>query len=511
MARKQYREWTLDQPYLLPPSPRDWLDSDHPVYRVLEVVEELDISDITEEIASKDARGTRPYHPRMLLCLLIYAYSEGVYSSRRIARAGVDRVSFRALTGNQTPHFTVINEFRKKHLHALPGLFAQVVVLCRELGLIDFEHFSIDGTKMQANASKHKAMSYARMQEELKKVEGEIRSLLERAEAEDAAEDAEYGEGRDVDEVAEELKRREDRVARIREAMAGLEEEAKRARANQLRDRAEALEAKAETESNPAEKKRKLTRAAKNRDEASRLDPDGDQPTDDDPEELPHHRQPTTKDGAPKGRAQRNFTDSDSRIMKRDGAYIQGYNAQIVVDSKGQVIVAVGVSNQAPDHEYLIPMLERTKAAGSPERLSADAGYMSADNAEHCKREGIDAYISTRRQRRGKKAEREAGKASNSLAWKEMQEKLETEEGRREYAKRKILPEPVFGQIRGARGFQRFSLRGLSKVEGEWTLIALCHNILKIVSHLGAASSGSASGACNPAPLGPRGAIPVAA
>ena len=491
MARKQYRDWSLDQPYLLPPSLRDWVPSDHRVFRVVEVVEELDISEITEEMTSKDARGTRPYHPRMMLSLLIYAYSEGVYSSRRIARAAVDRVSFRALTGNQTPHFTVINEFRKKHLAALPGLFAQVVVLCRELGLVDFEHLSIDGTKMKANASKHKAMSYARMQEELKRVEGEIRSLLERAEAEDAAEDAEYGEGRDVDELAEELKRREDRVANIREAMAGLEEESKRARAHQLRERAETLEAKAEAETDPAEKTRKLTRAAKNREEASRLDPEGDQTTDDNAGDLPHHRQPATKDGAPKGRAQRNFTDPDSRIMKRDGTYIQGYNAQIVVDSKAQVIVAVGVSNQAPDHEYLIPMLERTKTAGSPEKLSADAGYMSTGNVEHCKREGIDAYISTRRQRRGKKEEKEAGKASNPPEWKEMQEKLETEKGRREYAKRKILPEPVFGQIRSARGFQHFSLRGLSKVKGEWMLIALCHNILKIVSHLGGAASAS--------------------
>jgi transposase len=188
MSKKRYREWTLDQAYLLPPSLRDWLPDDHRVFRILEVVEQLDLVEIIDEVDSRDGRGTRPYHPRMMLALLIYGYSEGIYSSRKIARAAEERVPFRVLTANQAPHFTVINRFRDRHRGALPGLFAHLVMLCERLRLVDFSHVSIDGTKLPANASKHKAMSYGRMETELERLKEEIRRLVERAEAEDAAE-----------------------------------------------------------------------------------------------------------------------------------------------------------------------------------------------------------------------------------------------------------------------------------------------------------------------------------
>lgn len=486
MSKKRYREWTLDQPYLLPPSLRDWLPEDHRVFRILEVVDELDLVDIIDEVDSRDARGTRPYHPRMMLALLIYAYSEGVYSSRRIARAAEERVPFRVLTANQAPHFTVINRFRDRHRGALPGLFAQLVMLCGRLGLVDFSHVSIDGTKLPANASKHKAMSYGRMEIELKRLKTEIRRLLERAEAEDAAEDAEYGEGVDIDELPAELKRREDRIARIKEAMAELEAEARETKAQELREQAERQRGKAATESDPVERKRKMTRAKCAAEKADRLDPEPNSEEDDEVQtQLPMHRVETTKDGAPTERAQRNFTDPESRIMCRNKEFIQGYNAQTAVDARHQVIVAVGVSNQAPDQEHLLPMLERVKeiAGRTPDVLTADAGYMSSENALYCEEEGIDAYIATSRKRSPKKhLSIDDNQQARPPEWQAMDEKLRSDQGRRIYARRKTITEPVFGQIREARGLRRFSLRGLIKVEAEWILVAISHNILKMVS-----------------------------
>ena len=486
MQKKRYREWTLDQPYLMPPSLRDWLPEDHRVFRILEVVDQLDLVEIIDEVDSRDARGTRPYHPRMMLALLIFAYSEGIYSSRRIARAAQERVPFRVLTANQSPHFTVINRFRDRHRGALPGLFAQLVILCERLGLVDFSHVSIDGTKLPANASKHKAMSYGRMEIELERLKGEIRRLLERAEAEDAAEDAEYGEGVDIDELPAELKRREDRIARIKEAMAELEAEAREAKAKELRERAEGQRENAATEADPVERKRKQTRAKRADEKAQELDPDPPVEEEDEVQtRLPLHRVETTKDGAPTDRAQRNFTDPESRIMRRNKEFIQGYNAQTAVDAKHQVIVAVGVSNQAADQNYLLPMLERFKeiAGRPPDVLTADAGYMSCDNVRYCEDEGIDAYIATsRKQSRRKQLSSDDNQETQLPEWQSMSEKLRSDHGKKIYARRKTITEPVFGQIREARRLRRFSLRGLIKVEAEWMLVAISHNILKVVT-----------------------------
>lgn len=486
MRKKQYRPWSHDEQLLFPPSLKDWVEDDHPVYRVLEVVGELDLSEIEDELQEKDARGTRPYDPEMMLSLLIYAYSRGIYSSRRIARAVQDQVPFRVLTANQMPHFTVINRFRDRHREAIPGLFAQVVLLCRELGLVDLRHVSFDGTKMKANASKHKAMSYKRMAAEIEKLEEEIRKLLEESAAIDAAEDEAYGEGRDLDELPAELKRRQDRLAKIREAKSALEEEARKSRAARLREQAAVQRQKAEVEEDETEAKRKRTRSERAEKKADSLDPpaeespeEAEEPTDIEAQ-LPTHRVQTTTDGLPTAKAQRNFTDPDSRIMPRDKTYLQGYNAQIAVDSKSQVIVAADVSNEAPDQGYLRPMLDRVRATtgADPSLITADAGYMSGVNVEHCSQRGIDPYIAPGRE---KALADDAGRQVEPAEWQAMRAKLTSSPGDEIYRRRKTLTEPVFGQIRGARRFGSFSMRGLEKVKAEWLLIAMVHDILKVI------------------------------
>jgi transposase len=487
MSSKRYRPWNPDQMVLFPQAMKDALEEDHIVFRILDVVENLDISSITDRMDESDPRGTRPYHPRMMLALLMYAYCCGIYSSRKIAAATYDIIPFRVLTGDQHPHFTVINEFRLRHLDAFVDLFVQVLRLCGRAGLLDLEHVSLDGSKVEANASKHKAMSYGRMEQEVERLEREIREFTAKAERVDAEEDELYGEGREAHELREELRRREERLKRIARAKRELEEEARRGREQELRERARRLRSGAETEDDPIERKRKRTRACKNEEEADRLargdvkpeSNDGDHDEDDD---LPSHRVASTPAGRPRPEAQRNFTDPDSRIMKRGATYLQGYNCQIAVDGANQVIVAEGVTNQAPDQEHLIPLMERVhrNAGFLPKRLSADAGYMSEDNIQFCERQGIDAYLAVGRIKHGPGGDQEAPPHEKRL-WRAMRQKLSTEQGRQIYSRRKVIAEPVFGQAKEARGFRRFSLRGLTKVRGEWTLVCLCSNLLKLV------------------------------
>lgn len=460
------------------------------MYRLLDVVRSLDIRSVSHSIHAKDARGARPYNPRMMLALLLYSYMNGIYSSRQIADATYERIDFRALTGDQHPFHTVINEFRLRHLGALPQLFVQVLELCDRAGLLKLEHVSLDGSKVNANASKHKAMSHGRMESEVKRLEGEIQALLTEAEIVDHDEDELYGKGKKAQSIDEELKRREKRLEVIRRAKAELEEEARQAKAQDLREQAERQRKAAATEPDPTERKRKLTRARKAEEKADRLAvgkaDEADEHSPDDPDDdLPSHRVPTTKDGAPTDKAQRNFTDSDSRIMKRDGSYLQGFNCQAVVDEENQLILAEGLTNQAPDQEHLIPMMKRVKSniGRTPAVLTADTGYMSTDNAEYCEGEGIDAYISVGRDKHGQEpgAEERSGN-DEPEAWATMRAKLATEEGKKLYSRRKVIVEPVFGHIKEPRGFRRFSLRSILKVRAEWTLVCLCHNLIKLLA-----------------------------
>jgi len=478
---KPHRPWAPGQTYLLPPSPRDWLPEGHLALFVWEIMDQLDLTAIERAMSLKDSRGTVPYSPRMMTALLLYGYATGVFSSRRIERATHEDVAFRVLAAGEHPHFTTVNEFRRVHRAPLSELFLQVLKLCRRAGLVKLGHVSLDGTKVQANASKHKAMSYERMGETERRLKAEIEGLLSRADAADAAEDTKIGVGQRDEDLPEELRRREVQREKIRAAREALEREAQEARAEVLRERAKAQHEKAEKASDEASRKRAEDRAAMNESQANELDPkpsgndDDDEPPSKPSNDLPKHRVPHVPSGAPQPKAQRNFTDPDSRIMMRDGAFLQGYNAQAAVDETSQIIVAEAVTNQAPDAEHFAPMVARIieNVGCAPAVITADAGYFSANAVAVCEAQGIDAYVATSR-----KPPAESATSSEPRA--AMRKKLATEHGSATYARRKAIVEPVFGQIKEARRFRRFSLRTLLGARFEWTWVCLTHNLLKL-------------------------------
>lgn len=472
----------------------EWLAQDHLAYFVLEVVQELDLRAIEDVIQEKDGRGERPYSPRMMTALLLYAYCVGVFSSRKMERSIQEDVAFRVIAGGAQPHFSSVCRFRVQHREALADLFGQVLKLCARAGLKTVGHVSLDGSKVQANASKHKAMSYGRMKEEEKRLQAEIEALLRRADETDAAEDAEFGDGVRGDEVPEELRHRETRLRRIRELKAELEKEAAESRAAQLRENAETLRKKAADAMVPARDRAAAQTLAKKSDAAAeRISPRDDDDHDDDDKgsptgQLPLHRVQTTPAGKPKDKAQRNFTDADSRIMVRNAVFVQAYNAQAAV-SEDQIIVAHGLTNDPTDANHLAPMLERSSeiAGQMPSVLTADAGYLSEENITYCAKKGVDAYISVRKSDAAKLTQ--VPDTPKLIAHWDMSEKLKTPLGKRIYALRKILVEPVFGQIKGAMGFRRFSLRGLAKATSEWGFVCLCHNLRKLFRARSAAAA----------------------
>lgn len=415
---KTFREWNVEQVWLLPPSVMDFVPADHVAHFVRDTVrEQLDLSEIIAPY-EKEERGYPPYHPVMMTALLLYGYCQGVYSSRRIAQACEDRVDFMAVTGLNRPDFRTVSDFRKRHLEALQGLFVQVLTLCRRAGLVKLGHVALDGTKVKANASKHKAMSYDRMRETELRLKREVRAWFDRAKSTDEAEDRQHGGERRGDEMPEWVADKQRRIAKIKEAREALEAEARAA-----------------------------------------------------------------GQASPKPKDQRNFTDPDSQIMHKSGKeYVQAYNAQAAVDSQAQVIVAQGVSNSANDVQQLEPMVKqiKTNTGRQAQEFSADAGYCSEGNLAVLARHHMDSYIATGRQRHH---ERNAGgrrRARQGTRVAAMQTKLRRAGRRSRYRLRKTLPEPVFGQIKQARGFRQFLLRGLAKVQGEWSLICTVHNLLKL-------------------------------
>lgn len=438
---KRYRPWTPDQDYLLPPSPREWLPNGHLVYFLLDVVAELDLSAIETTYQRKDPRGTRPYDPRLMVALWLYGLSQGVYSSRRLERATYEDVGFRVLAGEAHPDHTRLSEFRRVHHLALGELFTQVLRLCQQAGLVKLGQVALDGTKLAANASKHKAMSYDRMAKAEAELAAEVEALLARAESSDQADDERFGVGVTEADVPPELARREARLARIREAKAALEAEAHEAR----------VAAQEEVEPPPEE----------------------DRP-------LPSHQVPHDREGRPTGKAQRNFTDPDSRIMKRDKTYLQGYNGQAAVTAEHQIIVAHGLTNQSPDQQHLAPMVERIEhqVGERPECLVADNGYWSAENANYLREADIDGYLATGRE--GKPPPATTATTPAAAAKDAMRAKLKSPEGHAIYARRKAIVEPVFGQLREARGFKRLARRGLEQARSEWALLCTVHNLLKL-------------------------------
>jgi len=479
---KSYRPWNPEQPFLMPPSPTEWLPEDHLAYFVLETVGELDLGAIEGRLQEKEPRGERPYDPQMMVSLLLYAYSVGVYSSRKIARGTREDVAMRVISAGTSPHFTTVNSFRLEHRHELAELFVQVFRLCQKAGLVRLGHVSFDGSKVAANASKHRAMSYQRMGATEKQLQEEVEKLLRRAEEADRDEDRRWGSGDGAEDLPQELKRRQDRLARIRQAKTELEREAAQSRAAQLRHLADRQQEKSEDErEDSAERQRATRRAEKSRRQAQELDSQAEQQSGS-PESgsLPMHRVAATPEGKPAPRAQRNFTDPDSRIMKRDGGYLQGYNAQVAVDGDYQVIVAQALTNLAADQTHLMPMIERLKTSCDrlPEVLSADAGYFTPENLRYCEDQGLEALIAMGREHG--QGERVGGGAQTDENAKRMRTKLDSREGRALYRRRKAIVEPVFGQIREARGFRRFLLRGLSKARDEWAMVCTAHNMVKL-------------------------------
>lgn len=444
---KTYRPWNPNQQWLLPPSVHDWLPENDLVYFILDTVNELDISAITQKYEQEE-RGFPPYNPRMMVALLFYAYCRGIFSSRKIMQACEERLTFRVIAGDDIPNFRTISDFRKQHLKALEDLFVQVLKLCQKAGLVKLGHIALDGTKVKANASRHKAMSYGRMKQEEKRLKEEIHQLLSEAEAVDQQEDKEYGSDRRGDELPKELARRESRLKRIQQAKKALEAEAKAA----------------------AEQARKEREAdCKKRDK-----PKGG-------------RRPKPISDIPADNKQYNFTDPESKIMKvNNKGWDQCANAQAAVDSHKQIIVACDVTDETNDKRQFEPMLEKAQEnVGKDKRIkaaSADTGYYSESNIEYAEDKEIDAYIATGKvKHNGPPAKAPCGRMPKYLTTKEkMARKLRTKKGRETYSKRKSIVEPVFGQTKGARGFVQFSMRGLEKMRGEWTLVCLTHNLLKL-------------------------------
>jgi transposase len=495
---KSFRPWQPEQTSLLPPSPSDWLSDDHQVYFLLDLVDELDLSQVLIPAQAKDPRGEKGFDPRMMTMLLLYAYCVGIVSSRKIERACYEDLAFRVLTGNQQPDHSRISEFRRRNLDALSDLFVQILRLCQKAGMVSLGHVALDGTKVQANASKHKAMSHERMLKAEKQLEKEINALMRKAEILDAQEDRRYGKGKRGSVLPDELRRRQDRLARIRQARKEMEAETAAAAARQRQEEADEARAKATAaraaDAPPAEqaelnkKAEAATAKAKEaRDKAiEAAENAGVEPPELNPlaaDAMPRRGLARKADGTPTKKTQRNFTDPESHLMQSGGSYLQGYNCQLAVDSDHQVIVAVGVSNQPPDFEQLEPMLERIAASAGalPDVMTMDAGYWSEDNANACMDRSIDAYIATGRLPHGQPLPPKRGPMPKDAdARTRMAHKLRSKKGSKIYAQRKAIVEPVNGQIKEVRGLRRFLLRGLEKVNGEWHLIAATHNLLKL-------------------------------
>jgi transposase len=448
---------TVNQTLLFPPSLHDWLPEGHLARFLLDVVSVLDLSAIYTSYQEKDGRGQAAYAPEMMVRLLLYGYARGVYSSRKIQTRTFEDVAFRYLSGDQHPDHATIAEFRKRHLEALSGLFTQALLLCSEAGLVKLGHVSIDGTKIKANASKHKAMSYKHMNETEARLKQEIDALLATAEKTDAEEDAQYGKDRHGDELPAELQRRESRLQKIGEAKAALEQEAKEKAEQQRAEAEQKVAERAEEERRTGKKKR------------------GREPRVPDPEQA-----------KPDDTAQRNFVDPESRIMPdgaNKGSFVQGYNAQIAVDSASQVIVAAEVTQETNDKKQLLPMIALIAAnlKQKPEKVSADTGYFSEANVTDEQVKDVDLYVATGRDKHGDVVETSSDPPPPGASPKEaMREKLRTEAGRTVYKMRKAIVEPVFGQIKEQRGFRRFSLRGKENVSREWKLVCAVSNLLKL-------------------------------
>lgn len=411
---KTFRDWDVEQGWLLPPSVLDFVPPDHLSHFLRDTVREsLDLSAIMD--AYSEERGFPPYHPTMMTALLLYSYCQGIYSSRRMAKGCVERLDFMAVTGLNQPDFRTISDFRKRHLKALSGLFVQVLKLCRQAGLAKLGHVALDGTKVKANASKHKSMSYERLNKKEAQLRGEVAEWFQKAQAIDAAEDRDEAKSGPAG-MPEWVANKQARLERIREAKAALEAEAT---------------AKGESQ--------------------------------------------------PKPKAQYNFTDPQSKIMKGADGFVQAYNAQAVVDADSQIIVAQDLSDRPTDVMLLGDLVGqiKTNTGRQATELSADAGYCCEGNLAILAKRKVRAYVATGKKRHGRARIEGRGQQPRTKA---MRRRLARGGHRSRYRLRKQTVEPVFGQIKQARGFRQFLLRGLEKTRGEWSLICMVHNLLKLAA-----------------------------
>jgi transposase len=450
---KTYRDWCPNQSYMFPPTPQDWLPEDDLVYFILDTVATLELTSIFTYY-ERELRGQPPFHPRMMVALLFYCYATGTRSSRKIMRRCRTDVACRIIVGEDIPDFRTISDFRKTHLDRLEALFVEVLKLCALAGLVKVGTIALDGTKVKANASRHKAMSYERMQQEEKRLKEEVARLLAEAEASDASEDAAHGPDRSGDEVPAELARRQSRLAKIQQAKAELEERVRREAAEEAARRA------AEGKAPPAK---------------------------------------AAADVVPDPKDQINFTDAESRIMKTaNKGWDQCGNAQAVAN-EAQIILAADVTGQANDKRQALPMVDQTRenveAAGVEQAIGAavmDTGYYSEANTMGLEQRGIDPHVATERLKHNEEIPAvPRGRIPKDLSAKQrMARKLRTKHGRETYAKRKGIIEPIFGQLKQVLGFRQFSLRGLAAMRSEWRLMCAVHNLLKLWRHSQAAVAG---------------------
>ena len=441
---KTFRAWDVDQGWLLPASLHQFVPPGHLAHFVRDTVREaLDLSAITGVYTSE--QGQPPYHPGMLVALLLYGYSRGIYSSRQLARACEERVDMMAVTGLNKPDFRTISTFRRRHLVALRGLFVQVLRLCQKAGLVKLGHVAVDGTKLRANASRHKAMSYKRMAEQERKLEAEVKAWLDQAQAADAAEDAQHGADHRGDETPAWMADKQRRLERIRAAKAQLEAEARAG--------------------------------------ADSGDPDGPGPSSGMQERgaRKNHSADEEQSATPPDRAQRNFTDGDSRIMPSGGGVIAGYHGQIAVDAAHQIIIAEQLSTNPADFAALIPLVDQAHAnlGRKLREVSGDTGFATEANLAAMAERGIRAYLTPGRIRHGETDPTAGRVLKRKPLMQAMADKIRRAGRRSRYRLRKQTAEPVFGQIKQPRGFRQFLLRGLNQVKGEWAMICTAHNILK--------------------------------
>jgi transposase len=424
---KAYRAYLPEQDLLLPPSLRDWLPENHLAHFVSDVIDQLDLSAI-ESVYETEERGQPPYHPRMMTKILLYGYCVGIFSSRRMQKKLVEDVGFRMLAAGNEPDFRTISDFRKQHLSALQGLFDQMLQIALQAGTMKLGRVVLDGSKVKANASKHKAMSYGRMREDEKRLRAEVKRLLEQAERVDAEEDTRYGRDRSGDELPAELARRETRLQKIREAKRALEERA--------------------------------------REQAKSKGKGGE------------------KEVKPEGKMQYNFTDPESRIMKGPDSFVQAYNTQIAVEPDFQWIVGQLVTQDANDKQQMKSVVERIReqSGQKPGEVISDSGYCSDANLHYLEKKKIEGFVAVDRESYRDRAKPfpRGPLPKGATRVDRMRRKLQTKRGAAIYSTRKTVVEPVFGQIKQARGFRQFLLRGLKKVQGEWAMICLTHNILKL-------------------------------